>query len=187
MPAAKYEIKRKCECCGATFIAKTLDSIYCSAVCSRKAYEQKRADEKKRKQLDEMIAQIPDARDYISVSEAEAMFGVCAKTIRRLIRSGQVSSINLGARLTRVSRTELLNRLPLRGEPIDRSKPLPKQYSLEPEDCYTIGQISQMFGMNDSTVYGHIRKYSIPTRQIGNYVYAPKSEIDHLYKDVVKL
>ena len=32
-----------------------------------------------------------------------------------------------------------------------------------------------------------IRKYSIPTRQIGNYVYAPKADIDNLYKDVVKL
>ena len=27
-----------------------------------------------------------------------------------------------------------------------------------------------------------IRKYSIPTRQIGNYVYVPKKEIDKLYK-----
>ena len=33
-----------------------------------------------------------------------------------------------------------------------------------------------------STVYQHIRKYSIPTRQIGNFVYVPKKEIDNLYK-----
>ena len=55
-------------------------------------------------------------------------------------------------------------------------------YRLEPEDCYTIGEIAKKFGIHDSTVYLHIRKYSIPTRQIGNYVYAPKSEIDNLYK-----
>lgn len=76
---------------------------------------------------------------------------------------------------------------PIREEPIDHNKPLPKFYSMEPEDCYTIGEISKKFGINDSTVYAHIRKYSIPTRQIGNYAYAPKTEIDNLYKDVVKL
>lgn len=36
--------------------------------------------------------------------------------------------------------------------------------------------------MDESTVYLHIRKYGIPTRQIGNYVYVPKYEIDNLYK-----
>ena len=187
MPSAKYEIKRKCEWCGATFLAKTLDSRYCCKACSDKAYNQKRADEQKRKQMDEVIAQIPDGRDYISVAEAEAMFGVCKETIRRLIRKGEIPHINIGVRLTRISKSALLERLPLREKPIDRNIALPKIYNLEPEDCYTIGEIAKKFGMNDSSVYAHIRKYSIPTRQIGNFVYAPKTEIDRIYKDVVRL
>ena len=56
-----------------------------------------------------------------------------------------------------------------------------KLYSLEPEDCYTIGEISKKFGISDSSVHKHIRKFSIPIRQIGSYVYAPKSEIDNIY------
>ena len=63
-----------------------------------------------------------------------------------------------------------------------KETPLPKKYSLEPEDCYTIGEISKKYHLDDSTVYLHIRKYSIPTRQIGNFVYVPKKEIDNLYK-----
>lgn len=54
-------------------------------------------------------------------------------------------------------------------------------YRFEPEDCYTIGEISGKFGISDSSVYKHIRKFSIPIRQIGKYVYAPKSEIDNIY------
>lgn len=187
MPAAKFEIKRKCEECGATFIAKTLESHYCSKECTQKAYNRRKAEKKKREQMDAIISLIPEGRNYISVSEAEAMFGISGKTIRRMIKNGKVPAINIGERLTRVSKSALLEMVPLREEPIDRSKPLPKFYSLEPEDCYTIGEISKKFGINDCTVYTHIRKYSIPTRQIGNYVYAPKSEIDNLYKDVVKL
>ena len=164
MPSAKFEIKRKCKCCGATFLAKTLDSWYCSRKCYQKAYDQRMAEKKKVEQLNAI-----------------------KDTIYRLIRKGKVSAINIGERLTRISKSKMEEMFPLREEPIDRSKPLPKFYSMEPEDCYTIGEISKKFGINDSTVYAHIRKYSIPTRQIGNYVYAPKTEIDNLYKDVVKL
>lgn len=46
MPNAKFEIKRKCDC-GATFIAKTLDSHYCSRACSQKAYDKRMAEKKK--------------------------------------------------------------------------------------------------------------------------------------------
>lgn len=187
MPSAKYEIKRKCKCCGATFLAKSLDSLYCSKTCSNKAFKQRQAEQKNRERLDAVIAEIPDMRDYISVAEAVAMFGVCGKTIRRLIKAGKVSSINLGERLTRVSKSELIGRLPLREEPIDKGRALPRPYHLEPEDCYTIGEIAQKFKISESTVYSHIRKYAIPIRQIGRFVYAPKSEIDHLYKDVVTL
>ena len=58
-------------------------------------------------------------------------------------------------------------------------------YRMEPEDCYTIGEVSKKlhFYLESITVYAHIRKYSIPTRQIGNYVYAHKASIDKLYKD----
>ena len=40
----------------------------------------------------------------------------------------------------------------------------------------------EKYHMKDSTAYMQIRKYSIPTRQIGNYVYVPKKEIDKHYK-----
>lgn len=71
---------------------------------------------------------------------------------------------------------------PVRNMVAKEDKPIAKLYSLEPEDCYNIGEIAKKFHINEGTVYSHIRKYSIPTRQIGNYVYAPKSEIDKLYK-----
>lgn len=187
MSTAKYEIKRKCKCCGATFLAKSLDSYYCSKRCSDKAYKKRQSEKLKLARWDNVVAKIPDSRDYISVAEAEAMFGVCAKTIRRLIKSGKISSINLGQRLTRVSKTELIGRLPFREEPVDKNQTLPKPYLMEPEDCYTIGEIALKFKISESTVYSHIRKYAIPIRQIGRFVYAPKSEIDHLYKDVVTL
>lgn len=186
MVQAKFEIKRKCEVCGATFLAKRLESRYCSPQCSKKAYKLRKAQERKIERQNELVALIPDKREYISVPEAEAMFGVCQETIRRLVRSGEIHSINLGKRLIRVSKEELKSRFPLREKPLDRSKPLPHLYNMGPENCYTIGEIAEMFGVTERTVYEHIRAYSIPIRQIGNYVYAPKPDIDQLYKDVIR-
>ena len=43
MPEAKFQIKRKCEVCGNTFIAKTLDSRYCCRHCTDIAYKKRKA------------------------------------------------------------------------------------------------------------------------------------------------
>ena len=46
--------------------------------------------------MSRIILQIPDAREYISVKEAVAIFGVERDTIYRLIRKGRIPAINLG-------------------------------------------------------------------------------------------
>lgn len=89
----------------------------------------------------------------------------------------------MGTKQIRVSKEELMKMYPLRKTLLKNPpKPQPKLYSMEPKDCYTIAQACEKYHMNDSTLYLQIRKYSIPTRQIGNYVYVPKKEIDNLYK-----
>ena len=42
MPAIGFEIKRKCKVCGEVFLAKTLDSQYCSPKCSKVAWKRKK-------------------------------------------------------------------------------------------------------------------------------------------------
>ena len=70
MPAAKFQIKRKCKICGETFIAKTIESWYCSPKCSQRAYKRRKDEEARQKKLDEIADKIPESRDYIKVSEA---------------------------------------------------------------------------------------------------------------------
>ena len=136
----------------------------------------------------EAIAQqVSDIREYISVKEAVAMFGVERSTLYRLIKLGRIPTINMGTRLTRIKRSEMERLFLNRSESIaEKEKPAPKIYSLEPEDCYTITEICEKYHINDSSVWAHVRKYSIPSRQIGNYVYVPKQEIDNLYKSEVE-
>ena len=184
MPALKFEIKRKCKICGSIFVAKTLDSKYCSMNCTRTAWKRKKDEEKKQERLKAIADQVPDYRDYISIPEAVAIYGVGKDTLYRLIRIGQIQSINLGVRLTRINRKDIDKMFPKRFEKPMKDKDLVPLYNMEPENCYTIGEICKKYNINDSSVWAHVRKYSIPTRQIGNYVYVPKSEIDKLYKSL---
>ena len=186
-PTIGFEIKRKCKVCGKVFVAKTLDSHYCSPKCSKVAWKRKKDATDKNARLEAIARQIPDIREYISVKEAVAMFGVERNTLYRLIKSGRIPAVNIGTRLIRIKRSDMENRFLTRPESIaEKEKPIPKLYSMEPEDCYTITQVCEKYHINDSSVWAHVRKYSIPSRQIGNYVYVPKQEIDNLYKSEIE-
>lgn len=186
MSSISLEIRRKCKVCGKVFLAKTLDSHHCSDKCRKIAYKRKIDAEKKEMRLEQLASQVPEIREYISVKETVAIFGVERDSVYRLVRSGKVRSVNLRQRLIRINRKDLESLLPTRKKlRKEREKPMPKLYSLEPKDCYTITEICKKYRINDSTVWAHVRKYSIPSRQIGNYVYVPKEEIDNLYKSDV--
>lgn len=175
-------IKKQCALCKNEFIPKTVTSIYCTESCSKKAYKQKKAQHKKEERLKALANKIPADRLLISVPEATILFGIAKTTIYRLIRQQKIPVTNLGTRLLRIDRKVMEEIFPITSiTPQQESKPPKKLYSLEKEDCYSIGEITKKFNISDSSVHKHIRKYSIPTRQIGNYVYAPKIEIDNLY------
>ena len=177
------KIEKQCTICGQPFVPKMVDSVYCSKKCSDAAYRKRKQELKKEKELQAIVESIPEERLFISVPEAIAMFGVAKSTLYRLIRQQKIPAINLGTRLVRIDKAAIEEMFPIRQTPLQKKeKQTAKLYSLEPEDCYTIGEISKKYGVSNSSVHKHIRKFSIPTRQIGKFVYAPKSEIDNLYR-----
>lgn len=184
MPASKYKIQRKCKVCGTLFYAKTVSSWYCSRNCTCAAYRIKKRDEKNEQKRKEKVSKIPDDRPYISVAEAVALFGVSRNSLYRLINNGTIPAINMGQRLTRISRAHLEASFPLIEEQPKELPVSPASFKFDESDCYTIGQITDIYGVSESTVYKAIRKQSIPSCQRGNYVYVPKVEIDKLFKSV---
>ncbi len=174
--------KKQCLVCDEQFIPKRVTSVYCSDKCSKKGYKQKMLQLKKEEKLNALVDKIPEDRLFISVPEATLLFGIAKTTLYRLVRQGTIPAINFGTRLVRIERKVMEEMFPLsQTRPEDKTQPKKKLYSLEKEDCYSIGEIAKRFQISESTVYKHIRKYSIPTRQMGKYVYAPKIEIDNLY------
>ena len=104
MPNLGLEIKRRCEICGKVFIIKTLDSLYCCKKCSDVAYARKKRAEAREKQLALIAKSVPKVREYLSIREAVAIYGVERDTLYLMVRRGQIPSINIGTRLTRIYR-----------------------------------------------------------------------------------
>ena len=128
-----------------------------------------------------LIRRIPSSKGYLTVKEAMLIYGISKDVLYRMIRQGLIPSYNFGQRLIRLSRQYMDEHFKTKAGSRKRKK---EALSFEPKDCYTIGEIAKKFHINDSSVFKHIRRHSIPTRQIGNYVYVPKSEIDKLYKSL---
>lgn len=182
MGQAKYHIEKTCPICGRTFRAKTLDSQYCSRICGNAAYRKKKREKAYQAKLDNIEKHISDSQEYLSVKQAVSMYGVSRETLYRLIRTERIPYINIGTRLIRLQRADLEERFEHRSAVLAKeTKPLPKLYRLEPEDCYTVSEVSELFKVSASTVYSAIRRYSVPMRQISKNVYIPKIEMNNIF------
>lgn len=182
MGQAKYHIEKTCPICGRTFRAKTLDSQYCSRICGNAAYRKKKRVKAYQTKLDNIEKRISDTQEYLSVKQAVSVYGVSRETLYRLIRTERIPYINMGTRLIRLRRSDIEERFERRSEVMAKeTKPLPKLYRLEPENCYTVSEVSEHFKVSASTVYSAIRRYSIPMRQIGKNVYIPKNEMNNIF------
>jgi excisionase family DNA binding protein len=187
MGVSKLKLPKICEHCGKAFEAKTVNTRFCSDVCNnaslRLRKKQELEEERKQQILQESKATIAEiqTRPYISIAEAVVLFGISKDTIRRLIKTGKIPAINLGQRLTRISRTHI--EAMFTAVTIPQEKPQEQQavkLQYEPSECYTIGEVSEKFGVSPSTVSNIIRRNSIPKREVGKFVYVPKAMIDKI-------
>ena len=181
MGISKLKIPKICEYCGKQFEARTVTTQFCSKDCGHKADNARKKAGRQEAKRQELIAQIPNARPFISISEAVLLYGVSRDTIYRLVRIGKIPAINLGERLTRMSRAHLdMMFKPLAVVPIFPEIQV-KKMDYSQDECYTIGEITEKFGVSPSTVSNTIRRNSIPKKQIGKFVYVPKVEIDKIF------
>lgn len=172
-----------CPQCGFNFIPKTTSSLCCSLRCSKLAYKSRKKKEREEQRLRKISKNKQEQRLYIPISEAISLFAITRSNLYSRIRMKKIRAVRVSEGLLRVNVNDIRERYPLRKDMLLIPKRKEKiLYSLEPEDCYTIGEISKKYKIGETSVYTHIRKYSIPTRQIGRFVYVPKSEIDKLYK-----
>lgn len=179
MAKLNLNIERTCKVCGASFRPATLESFYCSSQCSKIAWSRRKYEEKTKEMREHLKKLGETSNSFLSITQIIDTYGVSRSSIYRWLRKGELPYVIVGKRSYRISKSALEEKLNPVGEPLPK-KGL-RLYNMEPEACYTIGEICKKYKLNDSSVWAHIRKYSIPSRQIGSNVYVPKEDIDQIY------
>ena len=186
MPSSSVLIPRICEYCDKPFMARSVNTRFCSTICNNKSLRERKKREKEEQRqislLDTKKNKIADiqTRPYISVSEAAQLIGVSKSTIRRMLCRGMLAGANLGIRLTRIDRTQLeqlFTSIIVQEEQIK-----PKFYELD--KCYTIGECLKKYNIPECRLESIIRAFNIPKRKVGNYVYIPRIEIDRVLNKI---
>lgn len=179
MAKLSLNLERTCKVCGATFRPSTLESYCCSTKCSKLAWNRKKYEEKQNELMNHLRRLSETSSEYLSVQEAVEIYHVNSHSLYRWIRKGQIPHIVIGKKKIRVKKVDIENMFNPQAESIIPQGP--RLYNMEPEACYTIGEVCKKYNLTDSSVWAHVRKYSIPMRQIGSFVYVPKQDIDELY------
>lgn len=177
------KVQRICKMCGAEFTAQKTSTLYCSGVCSKRAYKARKREEKilannsevkehkaKSGRLDDIKL---EEREFLSVPQVATLIGCSKQNVYHLINTGQLNAINVMQRKTIIKRSDL-------DAMLEQSKPEErKEYAIN--ECYTIGETQQKYGISGKALYEIIKRNDVPKFQKGKYVYVPKELIDKIF------
>ena len=191
--SSNIRINRICQQCRREFIARTTVTKYCSDKCSKAAYKaRKRAEKLKQSNAETTrIKQLPieqlKAKEFLSINEVCQLVGISRRTVYRLIEQGDLKKIKVGSRtiIKRAALNKLLsnkeNEKPeISNEQMKDLKDWKQKGVFDMNDCYTLTEIQDKYGVSESTVRQLIKRNSIPKMKKGWYAYVPKQIIDEL-------
>jgi excisionase family DNA binding protein len=184
--SSNIKVQRICEHCGNVFTAKTTTTRYCSHKCNSADYKLKQRKQKVTVSNKEtrIIRTQPieelKAKEFLSINELCRLVGISRRTSYRLIERGQLKIIKIGSR-TIVRRSDL-NGLLVSLETIKTDPPQKETNTFDIDQCYTIGEVQQKFGISEKGLHELINRNDIPKIKQGRYTYVPQTTINKLFK-----
>lgn len=181
--STNMKITRICEFCKNEFTARTTRTRYCSLSCNSKSYkalvrQAKITESNKQTEITKNpLLEVVKTKDFLSINQASVLLGISRRTIYRIIARGELNIAKFGTR-TVIQRCDLDTFFSL---PLDQSLLQPVQEFPGLENCYTITQIQQKFGISPGALYMLIQRQGIAKYAVGKYNYVAKKDIDLIF------
>ena len=111
--SSNIRIQRICQYCNNEFTAKTTVTKYCSDVCAKRAYKERKKQENIKTSIKEtqIIATRPieqlKVKEFLTVKEVAKLLNCSVRTVYYYIDNGNIEAVNLGQRMTRVKRSKI--------------------------------------------------------------------------------
>ena len=183
--SSNLEIKKVCEFCGSVFMAKKTTTRYCSHQCNSRAYKANKKGQKAASVEHETesvlrvrpIEQVKD-KEFLSVSEAAVLLGLCKQSVYNLAYSGRLKATRLSNRMTIISRSDIEEML----DNLETYKPRPNIERKPITDFYTVAEISEKYDVKYAWLYRIVKEHNIPKISDRGKVYYSKQHIDDYFR-----
>lgn len=182
--SSNIAVKRICEFCLNTFIAKTTVTRYCSLKCNSRHAKKKVRDLKIKasdmdvKETAALIEVKKEPAEFLTVKETSKLLNICTRTIYNIIYSGKIKAVRLSDRKIIIKRTEVDKIFEQSEIPVKiREKPKKQPH---PRYCYSMGEAQEKFNFSEKALYSLIKRYNIQKFQSGWYTYVLKSDLERI-------
>lgn len=116
------------------------------------------------------------AKEFLTVKDASILLNCSVRTAYRLIEKRKLRSVNIAQRKTLIKHTEIEKLLTVE-KPINKKE---KQSKINLNECYTMGEIQQIYGVSSKALSNIIKRNNILKVQSGKFVYVPKKLIHEI-------
>ena len=117
-----------------------------------------------------------NAKEFLTIKDASILLNCSIRTAYKLIEKRKLRSVNIAQRKTLVKHTEIDKLLKV-DKPINKKE---KQSKVNLDECYTIGEIQNIYGVSSKALSNIIKRNNILKVQSGKFVYVPKKIIHEI-------
>lgn len=184
--SSNLRIKKICDWCGKSFIAKTTTTKYCSHLCNSRAYKaiKKKEKIKQHAKANSIDISLPsfdylNSKEYLKINEVSSLLGLCRQTVYNLIYSGQLKASKISPRITLIKRSDIDEMFTqAKSKQINPTELVKKEMEL-----YSFSEIKEKFNIGDTWAYKLIKEKNIPKIKRRGKTYYSKSHIDNHFKN----
>jgi len=183
--SSKIDISRVCESCGATFIAHTAVTRFCSHKCASRAYKLRKRQEKliavsidtERKIKEKSIESIIK-KPILTITETAVYIGVSRPTVYSYIKNQELKSIQLGGK--RFIRRSDIDKLFENAETY-KAKPHRTDTMQSITELYTIAEIKEKYNVKEAWIFRIAKEKNIPKTLHRGKSYLSKKHVDKFF------
>ncbi len=191
--SSNIEIQRICQYCEKEFTARTTVTLYCSNVCTRKAYKARikaakiEASNKETLKIKSKPIEDLKAKEFLTVGEVAKLLNCSKRTAYYYIQAGTINAFNIGQRMTRVKRSDIDH---LFVKPDQQMTPNPPQIAHKEEisfkDQYTTKEVREKYKLSEGALQTLLIRNNIQKSRKGWFAYVPKEPIDKIFNTPTK-
>jgi excisionase family DNA binding protein len=182
--SSNIRVKRICQHCKAEFEAKTTVTKFCSHRCASAAHKARIRNASLEMSNIETSKLIPKVgvelydKVFLTVNDVAKLLNSSKQAIYNMIDSGKLPATKLSERKTLIRRVDV-DQLFVQPQ-LSATKLKTEEKELKLKDCYTMAEAIDVSGMSGKALYQAIARENISKKQVGKYVYVPKSAIHKL-------